>query len=84
MLKRRIGPDKTAQFVDAILTSQLYRILRIDERLWKQAWELFKAYGDQAFSFTDCTSFALMKADGVQTAFAFDEHFRIAGFHMVP
>ncbi len=31
---------------------------------------------DETFSFTDCTSFALMERRGVAIAFAFDDHFR--------
>ena len=33
---------------------------RIDEDLRQRAEELFRQYHDQKFSFTDCTSFALV------------------------
>jgi len=35
--------------------------------LWK--------YRDKGFSFTDCTSFAVMERFGITEAFALDEHF---------
>ncbi len=41
---------------------------------------LFKKYDDKDLSFTDCTSFALMKRLKVQTAFTFDGHFQQVGF----
>lgn len=84
LLRRRIGHEPTARFIDAILTSKLYQIVRIDHVLWQQAWELFKAYPDQSFSFTDCTSFIVMKAQRISDAFAFDAHFHIAGFATHP
>ena len=52
-----------------------------DEERFK-AWVLFKKYGDKELSFTDCTSFALMKKLGLQKAFAFDDHFRQIGFEL--
>lgn len=38
---------------------------------------LSEAAPDQDFSFTDCTSFALMERLGVAEAFAFDRHFLV-------
>lgn len=84
ILRRRIGHGPAVQFVDAILSSRLFEVVRVNERLWAQAWELFKAHEDQTFSFTDCTSFVLMKAEGITTAFTFDRDFLIAGFAVIP
>jgi hypothetical protein len=41
-----------------------------------EAWEIFRKYKDQHFSFVDCISFAVMHRMNMQKAFAFDEHFR--------
>lgn len=43
------------------------------------SWELFCRYEDKRWSFTDCTSFVVMKRLGIVTAFAFDVHFRQFG-----
>ena len=49
------------------------------------AWELFVRYADQRFSFTDCTSFALMRAIGIAEAFTFDRRdYAAAGFGVLP
>jgi predicted nucleic acid-binding protein len=37
-------------------------------------------YADKDFSYVDATSFAVMERLGLQTAFAFDEHFMQYGF----
>lgn len=41
------------------------------------AWHIAGAYPDQTFSFTDCTTFAIMERLGITHAFAFDSHFLI-------
>lgn len=49
------------------------------------AWNLFKQYDDKIFSFTDCTSFAVMARLGLTHAFTFDADFvRTGRFRRVP
>lgn len=48
------------------------------------AWQYFLKYADQAFSFTDCTSFAMMTRLGIKEAACFDSHFDTAGFIRLP
>ena len=45
---------------------------------------LFRKYHDQTFSFTDCTSFAVMRERSLTDAITRDQHFRIAGFNLLP
>jgi len=52
--------------------ANLIRVMPEDE---KRAWEIFVKYRDKTFSFTDCSSFALMERIGITEVFAFDEHF---------
>ncbi len=44
------------------------------------AWHIAQALPDQAFSFVDCTTFALMERLGIHEAFAFDAHFLVYRF----
>ena len=44
------------------------------------AWHIAQAYADQAFSFVDCTTFAMMERLGIDDAFAFDAHFLVYRF----
>jgi predicted nucleic acid-binding protein len=49
-----------------------------------RAWEIFKRYDDQVFSFCDCTSFALCASTKVDFVFGFDSDFRTLGFDLRP
>ncbi|MGK5092904.1 hypothetical protein WDW89_12920 [Deltaproteobacteria bacterium TL4] len=57
--------------------------LRVTEEIEAKAWELLKQYQDHDFSFTDCTSFVLMRNHRIQQVCTLDHHFVIAGFEMV-
>jgi predicted nucleic acid-binding protein len=43
------------------------------------AWEIFVRFKDKDWSFTDCTSKAVMEKLGITTAFSFDYHFHQFG-----
>jgi|WetSurMetagenome_2_1015567.scaffolds.fasta_scaffold00566_17 uncharacterized protein len=47
------------------------------------AWALFSERQDKQYSFTDCTSFVLMRRLGVKKYIALDDHFRQEGFKNV-
>jgi len=57
-------------------------IIKIDEETFREALSIFKE--SRGYSFTDCTSFAVMKKYGITHAFTFDKHFREAGFQAIP
>lgn len=59
----------------------LERITQVDEL---DAWSYFEKLPGRGISFTDCTSFAVMKRLGIKQAFTFDEDFEKAGFEVVP
>ena len=60
---------------------ELLSITPIDERA---AWALFEKRPDKAYSFTDCTSFVLMRREKIATAVALDDHFSQEGFIVAP
>jgi predicted nucleic acid-binding protein len=65
-----------------LLTSPFTTLLRIDEEFFQEAWNHF---GDsRGHSFTDCTSFTVMRKFGITHAFTFDRHFGEAGFQTIP
>ena len=50
-------------------------MIRITQEDEERAWDIFCRHEDKGFSFTDCTSFALMERLGIDAVFAFDDHF---------
>jgi predicted nucleic acid-binding protein len=79
-LRGKIQHSAILRFRDSVRQSRWLSVIRITEALEARAWEIFARYEDKDFSFTDCTSFAVMKQLGITTAFAFDEHFEQFGF----
>jgi len=62
-------------------TVDLVRVT-VDDDL--SAWTLFCNRDDHRFSFTDCTSFVVMRRIGLSTALALNDDFRAEGFQVVP
>lgn len=56
----------------------------VPETLERRAFTLLAQFREHDFSFVDATSFALMRAERLRYAFAFDAHFATAGFLRIP
>ena len=56
----------------------------IDKARFVKAQEVFRRFNkDKRWSFTDCSSYVVMKELKIKQAFAFDEHFRQMGFELL-
>ncbi len=84
LLKDRCGPEVAISFRRDLEASPTVRVLWVDQKNEEQAWKVFQTHRDKAYSFTDCTSFALMEVHAIKNAFAYDRHFRQHGFNMFP
>jgi uncharacterized protein len=85
LVRMRLGHATAVEAGAALLRSQWCRLLDVDHATRESAWNIFVRYDDQSFSFTDCTSFALMRALDADDAFTFDRtDFAAAGFTVVP
>lgn len=82
LISARIGHRAAVSFGDSMLKSNVRQMLTISDDVRLAAFELFRKYADKTLSFTDCTSFALMKRYKLKTAFTFDAHFRQVGFEL--
>ena len=85
MVRMSIGHAEAVRLGERLPRSEWCRIVDVSQDLRAAAWELFVRYDDQNFSFTDCTSFALMRTMHLADAFTFDRRdFSAAGFVPVP
>lgn len=77
---RNIG-HRRDDILRLIRNSDIVRMEWVGQEKFWQAWELQAKFHDQAFSFTDCTSFVVMKSLGLFEAATNDAHFKTAGFY---
>jgi hypothetical protein len=71
------------QMVRQMAEGGLVEVVRITEEHEATAWTIFEKYSDQTFSYTDCTSFAVMRELNLIQVFTGDQHFTTAGFMLV-
>ena len=85
LVRYRLGHKRAVILGEKLMASEWCRVIEVSEGLRRSAWEIFVRHDDQSFSFTDCTSFAAMKAMRVDEAFTFDRRdFLAAGFTPLP
>ena len=80
IIRPRAGHRVAVEFGEELRVSRLIRIEYVSAERIERAWALFKRFAAQDFSFTDCTSFVIMRELGLREALAFDGHFPQAGF----
>lgn len=73
------------QRIDIMVASQVLEIVWIDDAIANQSWQIFAKFNiDKEWSFTDCTSYAVMKQLNIAEAFTLDHHFVQMGFVKQP
>ena len=84
LVRRRVGHQAAFQFLESLRSTPRLDRIYSDQRLEVQAEATLRRYEDQDFSFADAVSFAVMHVRDIDKAFAFDHHFLIAGFRLIP
>lgn len=80
ILKETNNKIWTIQTINRFNTSEwLSEIVFITQEDFLQAQQVFMAYDDKGWSFTDCTSKIIIERLGIPEAFAFDQHFNQFG-----
>ena len=85
-LRYDAGHHAATDFLDLLTPVQRsgnLRIVGIDEALFAEAVAIFRQYDTAVLSFTDCVSFAVCRARGLDEAFGFDQHFPMMGIALV-
>lgn len=84
LLSQTIGAKATIKFGNVLHSIPFLKIESVAKTDWERGWKILEKYDDKNFSFTDCTSFALMERLRIRTAFSFDAHFTRYGFTKIP
>jgi predicted nucleic acid-binding protein len=84
LLRCRLGLAAANRWWQQIDGSARLRWERVASDRFERARHLFFQYRDKDLSFTDCTSFAIMRELKVTTVLTTDSHFRQVGFDVLP
>lgn len=84
LLLSRVGHSYAVKFLDMLQTSREVQLTYLTPAQIAATTDFFRKRTDKEWSFTDCSSFVLMREYKIQVAFAFDEHFGQAGFQVKP
>ena len=83
-IRARKGLSVALKFINFLGKIGDLKIVRVSIGDEQKALSFFKKLPGRGASFTDCTSFAVMKRLGVKKAFTFDRDFEKAGFQVLP
>jgi predicted nucleic acid-binding protein len=84
LIRWRLGYEPGIRFLQSLRQSSRLERVYTDEELEIAAEAILQQFNDQTFSLVDAVSFALMQQRDIQQTFAFDFHFQVAGFVMIP
>jgi uncharacterized protein len=82
LIQRRHGFEKAGEFLK-ILENNI-EILWVGKEQHLKASRYWQAKGERNLSLVDCASFILMKEEGIEETFCFDDHFAKEGFTALP
>ncbi len=84
LIRMRLGLDAAESWWEQVSSSSRLGWEWIDAERAEKARQWFFRWRDKRFSFTDCTSFVVMKERRLKIALTTDEHFAEAGFETRP
>ena len=84
LARYRLGWQVAHRLSERLRDGRLTRLERVAPRDEEAAWSIFSRYDDKAFSFIDCTSFALVRRLELQLCLTLDADFRSFGLNCVP
>jgi predicted nucleic acid-binding protein len=78
------GPAQARTIVSSLLDDPVHEWLPVSSELQRDAIARWLVrFPDQEFSLVDAVSFEVMRRNKLTHAFAFDQHFAIAGFELL-
>jgi len=84
LIRMRLGINAAERWWNQIERSPRLRFETVFAERLEKARNWFFKWRDKPFSFTDCTSFVIMRELGIKQALTVDAHFFEAGFEILP
>lgn len=84
LIRKKLGWQTAYDFGEMLRSSERLKIIPVLIEDEQKAWSIFFKYRDQDFSYTDCSSFAVMLRLKIGSVFTFDHHFKVMKFNVVP
>lgn len=84
LVRHRAGHGAALRAGTLLLDPGALRLEHIQPADASAAWELFSRRPDKEYSFTDCTSFVVMRRLGLTRALTLDADFRQESFEVLP
>jgi len=87
LIRTRVYHRAAVEFhrkLQTMIDGKLVEVIHVTPEIEQDAWMLFERYADKEFSFTDCTSFVVMKQRRIASAITNDRHFEQMGFDTLP
>ncbi len=84
LIRMRLGIEAAEKWWTSVAESTRCSVEWITPERMEKAISWFFRWRDQSFSFTDCTSFILMRELGIVDVLTADRYFATAGFHTHP
>jgi predicted nucleic acid-binding protein len=80
----RVGPERALRLIERIVGSGRLELLSPGLGVVQQALDLLRARPGRRISLVDATSFVVMRAERIETAFTLDSDFSAEGFATIP
>lgn len=84
LIRYRLGFAAAKSFGEQLLRADVANVLAVSRQDEARAWEIFTRNRDKSFSYTDCTSFAILQRLKMDSAVAIDDDFRAFGLNCLP
>lgn len=84
LVQVRMGHDSALRVGKLLLDPKAVILEHVTPADGNEAWTLFSARADKTYSFTDCTSFVIMRRLKISQALTLDTHFSREQFRTVP
>ena len=84
LIRMRLGIEAAEKWWMMVSESPRCNVEWITPERNEKAVRWFFTWKDQSFSFTDCTSFTVMRELGIEDVLTGDRHFATAGFSIHP